>query len=229
MQNLAFILVILALLILLAKPALVSRFNSSYVLATRDGRQYRVIDKYSEKEKAANLIADINHFTTRLIQELSDEYATEKDEQPILDKEQAAKKQREIQRGRLIVTALQKRYNAKALIENDPPSAKETSYTQNKGEIIALCLREKITGQNKFHSLDVIKFVMLHELAHVVTPELDHSESFWNNFRFLLEFAEKKRLYSAPNFAEEPQHYCGMTIKYNPVYDDVHTKSYFDQ
>jgi hypothetical protein len=181
----------------------------------KDGNYYRVSKKYEDNQKAAELMSEINSFTKNLIKSLKLEYTNNT---PVT---------LEQKKGYEVSKLLERRYSPTSLQENVPSSANDTSYVKNKGEIIALCLREKTTGNNNFHSLDVLKFVMIHELAHMITLGLDHSSHFWTNFRFLLEFAEKKELYKSPDFRFRPAHYCGMTIHYNPIHDNDRTRSYF--
>jgi hypothetical protein len=192
-----------------------SFFNTNIVKSGIDGNSYSVISSYEDQEKAADLIAQINLFTIKLIKKLKETYLT------------ISPNNAEQIKGFEVASVLDIRYTPLALSENKPTSDKDTSFTQNKGELISLCLREKQSGKNQFHSLDVLKFVMIHELAHIVTPELNHSTLFWNNFRFLLEFSKKNNLYTSPNYGDYNELYCGMTIKYNPMYDKILTQSYF--
>lgn len=184
-----------------------------------DGNYYKVVIDYEDQVQAAALIAEINTFTVQLIKKLKQTYR-QRDFMP---------KTAEEIKGFEVASILSKKYRSESLSENKPKSAYDTSYTQNKGEIISLCLREKQSGKNKFHSIEILKFVMLHELAHIVTPELNHSPLFWNNFRFLLEFCKRHGLYDAPNFTKKNEVYCGLNIEYNPMYDNLNTKSYFSK
>lgn len=206
---------IIILLIFNVKEKCYSFFNTNLVKSNVDGNSYSVISSYEDQQKAADNIANINLFTIEVISKLKKQYLTSLPITP------------EQIKGFEVASILQTKYSPTSLSENKPTSDKDTSFTQNKGELIALCLREKQSGLNKFHSLDVIKFVMLHELAHVVTPETTHSNLFWTNFRFLLEFCKKNKLYSAPDYGTNNEVYCGMTIRYNPEYDNLRTISYF--
>jgi hypothetical protein len=213
--------IVLILIILIfydiVKEKCYSFFNTNLVKSNVDGNSYPVISDYDDQQQAANLIAEINLFTVLVITQLKTTYLTISPITP------------EQIKGFEVASILQNRYNPASLSENKPTSDKDTSFTQNKGEMISLCLREKQSGLNKFHSSDVIKFVMLHELSHIITPEITHSDLFWTNFRFLLEFCKKKGLYSAPDYGINNSVYCGMTIKYNPEYDNIRTVSYFNK
>ena len=99
-----------------------------------------------------------------------------------------------------------------SLYEN-PPDGNYTSFTVNKGDEIALCLRSKNTS--KLHDLNLIMYVVLHELSHVACPELDHTELFKKIFTFFLETAIKLNIYKKVDYSIDPHEYCGMTINEN--------------
>lgn len=191
-------------------------FTSEYVKSS-DGTEYSVVSKYDDNKKAADTIAELNKFVIELIKRLKQKYGAVKIQN------------NETKKGYEVLTILEKRFNPKNVLENDPVDLTKTSYTKNKGEVIALCLREKQSGDNKFHLEDDIKFVLLHEIAHIITPEYNHSQGFWDNFRFLLEFAHNEGLYKSPDYSKKNVNYCGTTIKYNPMYDTTRTKSFFKE
>lgn len=91
---------------------------------------------------------------------------------------------------------------------------KYTSFTVNKGEEIALCLRSKETG--KLHDINLIMYVTLHELAHVACPEMEHTVLFKQIFRFFLVVASNNlHIYVPSNYQIDPHEYCGLTIREN--------------
>lgn len=55
-------------------------------------------------------------------------------------------------------------------------NGKSTSYTVGKGDSMHICTKD-LNGDT--HDLDVIKFVFIHELAHVGSDEWDHKDIFW--------------------------------------------------
>ena len=106
------------------------------------------------------------------------------------------------------------RVNRLVLYENKSGS-KYTSYTINKGEEMVLCLRSKTTGN--LHDVNLITYVVLHELSHIACPELNHTNLFKRIFKFFIEIVVKINIYKNINYAEEPMEYCGMTINENLV------------
>ena len=115
---------------------------------------------------------------------------------------------------------LVERFNPDSIMENSVTSS-DTSYSENKGEKIVLCLRDKTAPpEYPLVEMNTVMFVVLHEIAHLMTESLDahkHTREFWSNFRRLLEDASKIGVYSQVNYSRQPVPYCGMTITDSPI------------
>lgn len=185
-----------------------SYFTMIDVKSDLDNITYPVVAKYENTKIAANMIGDMHIFTSNLIKKLKSVYLVEIFPQTP-----------EYVVGRNITKLLIKRFHHDSLVENDPPSADKTSFVVNKGDKISLCLREKESGNNKFHDLDILKFVMLHELSHMVSVSVNHDVEFWTNFKFLLEFCDKYNIYKVPNYEKNNINYCGLNVSYVPSMD----------
>jgi len=101
-----------------------------------------------------------------------------------------------------------------ALIECDPHH-KYKSYSVNKGEELAICLRHTHEGY-PFNDNNAIMFTTGHELAHVMNKTVGHPPEFWSMMKFNLEEMEKIGLYHPVDYAKSPIQYCGMTINHTP-------------
>ena len=99
-------------------------------------------------------------------------------------------------------------------ISETVPGSQYTSYSVNKGEQLALCLREKDT--NRFIDINTIIFVAIHELSHIMTKEVGHTPQFWKNMKFLLEQAGQISIYTPIDYSKHPVNYCGMVIDSSP-------------
>lgn len=95
-------------------------------------------------------------------------------------------------------------------ISESSANSKYTSYSVNKGERIVFCLRSKET--NELHDINLLMYVVLHELAHVATPEYGHTPLFKKVFAFLTTEAIKIGLYRYIDFDSDSRNYCGMEI-----------------
>ena len=78
----------------------------------------------------------------------------------------------------------------------------DKSYTINK-EKIFLCLKDK---NEKYYDSNMLVYVLLHELSHVLNDEVGHGEKFQRIFNEVLEKATEEGIYD-PN---KPliQNYC---------------------
>ena len=148
--------------------------------------QIYIVRKLPDAKDAANKLANINKKVLRLIASLDE------------DKEG--------------VDDLQKNYDPHSLSETID-GAKYTSYSVNKGEKISISIRSK---DNVMIDDNTILFVVIHELAHVLTEEVGHTPLFWDNMKFLLENAERMGIYKPINYEKEPVQYCGMEINTTP-------------
>lgn len=92
------------------------------------------------------------------------------------------------------------------------PKSRHTSYTINKGEEIAICLRDP---QDRMHDINTIMYVTIHELAHVACPEVGHTPLFREIFVFLLKISIQIGIYNQVNYQKTPQAYCGIVIREN--------------
>lgn len=124
------------------------------------------------------------------------------------------KKAKSIKKLEKDIERLNNNFNEDNIHENTP-DAKFTSYSVNKGEKIFFCLRNKKTDE--LVDLNTIMFVAIHELAHLMTQEIGHPPSFWNNFKFLLKVAINQNVYKYVDFNAYPKDYCGIKITDTPL------------
>ena len=115
------------------------------------------------------------------------------------------------------VNRLTKGFNPKRVNETLPTSS-YTAYSENKGEKLAFCLNPS-RESDKLIDENTLTFVAIHEIAHIMTKSVGHTQEFWTNFKFLLEIAVKLSIYSPVDYKKTPKKYCGMTITDSPYYD----------
>ena len=109
------------------------------------------------------------------------------------------------------------------------PDAEHTSYSVNKGEEVHFCLRQREGGDESLVNEDIITFVAIHEMGHMITKTIGHGADFWNNFAWLLQEAEKIGVYTHRDFRAHPVSYCGMKITDQPSYDPKKDGTDFSQ
>ena len=109
------------------------------------------------------------------------------------------------------------RFSPDVFCENDMQS-EDTSYSENKGQRIVVCLRDKTNPPNyPLVPKNTVMFVMLHEMAHLMTETIGHTQEFWTNFKRILADAIQIGIYQPENYAQNPVKYCGMTITDSPL------------
>lgn len=102
----------------------------------------------------------------------------------------------------------------------NPSSIKEniwdidTTYTVNKGQEITFCLapRDNNPGNDEIYPINLLMYVAIHELAHVVSISTGHNEEFKKNFNSLLGHAVNAQVYKRIDFNKTPAEYCGIYI-----------------
>ena len=156
-----------------------------------NGKKYYVRN-LPDKNEAADKLANIGMSLQKLIDSL-DEKDKEKGED---------------------ILRLKESFNSDYITENIPGSM-YVAYSVNKGEELSICIREKDT--EKFIDNNTIIFVAIHELSHIMTDELGHTELFWDNMKYLLEKSGSLGIYQVTDYNKYPVMYCGMEIDSTPL------------
>ena len=157
------------------------------VRSTVDNRIYMVA-KLPDSVDAANKLAEINNNILKLINHCEN-----------IDKTN--------------FNRLKKRYNPSSLFELVDKSI-YTAYNVNKGEEIAICIRDK--NNKLLDDMNSCMFIIIHELAHIMTITEQHTPEFWDNMRQLLEKAEECGVYMPIDYSKNPTYYCNQMIKETP-------------
>ena len=175
---------ILAPALLVGAYLLKGRGDVTYQQAD-DGNSYYVLNR-PDARAAANMLARVRGKLEALVADVQTEYPDNADARRL-----AAK------------------FNPANISEGSPHSG-YTSFTVDKGAKVVLCIRQK--EDERLVPEDVVVYVAVHELAHIMTNEIGHTDVFWANNRILVDRAETLGLYKAIHFETTPQPYCGLTI-----------------
>jgi hypothetical protein len=175
-----------------------SKYPLVQVKSSIDGRNYSVRDM-PDKQQAADLLARVRQKLQKLVEVLRQRYPN---------------KPQVIQLNQKFEADPKRFYEA-------TPDAEHVSYSVNKGDSIHLCLRQREGNNEKLVEENVMVFVGLHEMGHVITPASveSHGPEFWNNFGWLLREAESIGIYKYQDFKAHPVAYCGEKITDQPKYD----------
>lgn len=167
--------------------------DMTYIKSNIDD-QYYLVRNESDKQEAANTLAKIRQNILLLS---SDLFAHKQDLPNVKYKE--------------YITRLHERANKIIIVESTRDS-KYTSYSINKGEQIVFCLRKKLLPNN-LHDINLMMYVVLHEISHVACPIYDnHGPLFREIFNFITLHAMKLGIYNKIEFRTNPVVYCGLPI-----------------
>lgn len=99
---------------------------------------------------------------------------------------------------------------SRTVIYETDPASNLTSYSVNKGEELSVCLKSKKTG--KLHEINLLMYVIIHEMAHFACPEIGHGKLFIKIFEKFAKEAIKIGIYNKEYFESTPAEYCGMIL-----------------
>jgi hypothetical protein len=116
------------------------------------------------------------------------------------------------------VDRLAQKYNPDALGEHIPIGKKNTSYVSGKGRKVRFCLRPD-TNRDIIHDWNILMFVSLHEISHIMNITVGHDVNFWSTFKFILKNAVEIGIYSPVDYGKYNVRYCNLVVTYSPMYD----------
>ena len=94
-----------------------------------------------------------------------------------------------------------------------PPKLVHTSdragFSQNKGEIVGICLTEAADKNNSSEYINNLFYVLIHELAHIGAEEYGHTDKFWVLFSSLRQHAQDANLLS---IVDRDSAVCGQPL-----------------
>jgi hypothetical protein len=168
-------------------------FNLKCIISDIDSKKYCVRER-SKMSLVVDLLANTTQKLSKLVKYLGEKYP-----------------------GRENVKLLVKNFNPRKISEILPTS-QYTAYSENKGEKLAFCTTTSKKG-DRLIDKNTLMFVALHELSHIATKSIGHTNEFWQNFKFMIGNAKKIGIYNPENYKKNPKMYCGLQITDNPYYD----------
>lgn len=159
--------------------------NKISVKSNIDGRYYNVKNN-KLKQQSADLLATVNKNLLNLIY-----YVENLTVKPYYSKNL-------------------KRFNPDRLHENVVNF--DTTYTLDKGSYMAFCLGPRNTDNLSLYELNTMMYVGIHELAHVASDSIGHTDEFKINFADLLRKAIEINVYTYIDYSKNPVDYCGIKL-----------------
>ena len=174
-------------------------FNKMTFIQSPIDKHYYMVRNLPDKYVAVNLLATLRTNAISLINHLNSKKDTEYKEYKDYI-EQLSDRMKD-------VTISETKGNE----QSDKNVENVTSYSVNKGEELVICLRSK-KEWNKFHKLNILMYVMLHEISHIACPEYGHGPLYKKIFSFITTTAINLKMYEYVNYATNPEEYCGIMI-----------------
>ena len=168
-------------------------FNLKCINSAIDGNKYCVRER-SKITLAVDKLAIVTQKLKKLVSHLGDTYPE-----------------------RSNVKRLITGFNPTKIVET-LPSSEYTAYSENKGDKIAFCLDTE-KGSGNLIDDNTLTFVGIHEIAHIATESVGHTNEFWTNFKFLLQEASKIKIYTPEDYKKKNKKYCGIKLTDNPYFD----------
>lgn len=162
-----------------------------YVKSSLDNNEY-LVRNLTNKEEAANVLAKIRLKLEKICEIMKKNFPTEES-----------------------IIRLNQRFNSDNITEAGKNN-QYTSYSVNKGEKIVFCIRQKDETESLVDE-NTLTFVSIHELSHIMTKSIGHTQEFWDNFKRLLKIAVDNNLYNKENYTENPKEYCGIKVSDSPL------------
>lgn len=176
---------VIILIILMVVMFIQNQYNEvEYVKSSIDDRSY-LVRRLPDSQAAANYLASVNQKLTKLVHHMMAKYPEDEE-----------------------VQQLYNNYSPDSISEGSVDSG-YTSYAVNKGQKLILCIRQR---NMSFVDEQIVLYVAIHEVAHIMTKEIGHTSRFWDNFKFLLDEAIMLGIYKYMDYNKNPKDYCGIKI-----------------
>ena len=151
-------------------------FQLKCIVSNVDGNTYCVRERL-KLELVADLLAKVTQKLKKVVKHANEKYPEREN-----------------------VKRLVKNFNPKKINEILPTS-KFTAYSENKGEKLAFCTTKTKKGSELIDE-NTLTFVALHELSHIATKSIGHTDEFWNNFKFIIKW-QKKLMFINPSITKK--------------------------
>lgn len=181
-------------------------YEVKFVKSSVNGKEY-LVRNLPDKQEAANLIAKLSLKLEKVVNYISNNNVNSIIKNVGLKIKDKKKLETDFKR-------LQNNFNPDKIKESTP-DAKFTSYSVNKGEELVFCVRIKKEG-DKLMDINPMTFVALHELSHLMTKSVGHTQEFWDNFKIILQISIHIGVYKHIDFQINPEPYCGIEINDTP-------------
>lgn len=154
-----------------------------------NGKEYKIVINNDDEAKIkANFLAKLDDNINVIINDMYDKSLPNSD----------------------ISKRLKNKYDSIELKEI-PKNENGAAYTINKGDIYMCIIKD-----NKLNDINDAMFVLLHELAHLMSISFGHGSEFKKNFDFIVKHSVLLNKYKSTNYKKYNSNYCGIDITTSP-------------
>ena len=173
--------------------------------STIDQKFYKVRSRSSDKQKKADLLANLNNKLNIIVVNLKNDQNYNND---------------------ATVHRLINNWEKGVSIKEIGNMETDAAYVINK-QYMSFCLQDTPNGSStkntNVEDTNLMTYVAIHELAHIMSVEIGHGPEFIQNFEFLLAYAKKLKytdpflnkeapLYIQLNKLNTADNYCGVSL-----------------
>ena len=196
MDEISKVIVFLVLLLFFTLITLIILENNELFIEYRNSKlnnkKYGIQEEFNKSDEAVELLAKLHNHMNDFVTDLQKKIPSD-------------------ERVKRLVKGFRR-----AEIE-EAPNDDGSSYTINKGDLVAICLRHK-KDDHPFHDYNTLLFVIIHEMAHIASISEGHNSEFITNFKWLLQQAKDLGYYEPVNYNKSPMTYCGVKVTNNPYF-----------
>jgi len=196
MNEISKVIVFLVIILFFTLITLIILENNELFIEYRNSKlnnkKYGIQEEFNKSDEAVELLAKLHNHMNDFVTDLQKKIPS--DER---------------------VTRLVKGFR-RAEIE-EAPNDDGSSFTINKGDLVAICLRHK-KNDHPFHDYNTLLFVIIHEMSHIASISEGHNSEFITNFKWLLQKAKELGYYEPVNYNTSPMTYCGVKVTNNPYF-----------
>jgi hypothetical protein len=163
--------------------------GTEFLISNVDGKHYKVRKMGSNRQNRVDSLANLNNKLNTIVTSLKGDNT---------------------HNGNPDVQRLIGNWNKGVSIKEIGNLETDAAYVINK-QYMSFCLK------NTEGNMNLLTYVGIHELSHIMSNEIGHGQEFIKNFEFLLNYAKTlnykgDQLYIPLNQIKTPDNYCGVSL-----------------
>ena len=194
------LLIILVLVVVLVIGYIYFYDGTEPFKSTVNNKYYRVRGNNEMKQVKCNLLAVLHDKLVILVESLRNDSKVNKNQN---------------------VIRLLNNWDSGITIKETGNMESDAAYVINK-KYMSICLKNfcetsQCSNVNSLENINLLTYVGIHELSHIMSEGIGHDDEFKDNFKFLLDYSQLlkylgNKLYINLSELNTPSNYCGVSI-----------------